>query len=211
VESKQVRKLRFTSSMGNLGPGPLEVRPADADPGDCVKNGGRSALQAVFRDADGNGVFRRTLDRHARLRSVGCIRHHPTHEHWHLDDFSRYTLRRESTGITVARAHKVSFCLLDSVHRLPSLPGSPRAPHYYGCSSTSPQGISVGWADVYPSGLPGQSLDVTGIPAGMYCLEVTADPRDRLNEASELNNVRGLRVRVLRDSVEPTPEPCRSV
>lgn len=203
------RRLRFASTMGNLGPGPLEVGPGAAR-GRCERKKGRTAYQSVYWDADGNGVFRRSSDGRARRERVGCIRLHPAHDHWHLDAFAQYALAEEPSGTVVARASKVSFCLLDTVRSFPTRPGSPPAGYYGGCTVKSAQGISVGWSDVYDSTLPGQSLDVSGLPEGAYCLGVTADPRNRLTEAREENNVRWRRLRLRRDSASPLPGPCRS-
>ena len=49
-------------------------------------------------------------------------------------------------------------------------------PGIMGCQSISTQGISAGWADAYVLTLPGQSLDVTELPRGSYCLTTRADP-----------------------------------
>ncbi len=141
---------------------------------------------------------------------MGCIRLHPAHDHWHLDAFAQYALAEEPSGAVVARASKVSFCLLDTVRSFPTRPGSPPAGYYGGCTVKSAQGISVGWSDVYDSTLPGQSLNVSGLPEGAYCLGVTADPRNRLTEAREENNVRWRRLRLRRDSASPLPGPCRN-
>ena len=46
-------------------------------------------------------------------------------------------------------------------------------------------GLSIGWADYYGSTLPGQELDIRGLPDGRYCLRNEADPADRLDESDE--------------------------
>ena len=58
---------------------------------------------------------------------------------------------------------------------------------YNTCGSVM-QGISVGWNDVYGSGLNGQSINVTGIPNGDYWLEDVADPLGAVQESNETNN-----------------------
>ena len=55
-------------------------------------------------------------------------------------------------------------------------------------------GISIGWADLYSSGLPGQWVEATGLPNGTYWLEVIADPYDRIQESNEANNVNRIMV-----------------
>jgi hypothetical protein len=51
------------------------------------------------------------------------------------------------------------------------------------------QGIHVGHADVYDSIYDGQWIDVTGVPAGNYFLEVTMDANNIIQETNEANNV----------------------
>jgi hypothetical protein len=50
------------------------------------------------------------------------------------------------------------------------------------------QGLSPGWVDIYEWYLPGQYLDVSGVPNGDYVLETTADPDNKLVESNENNN-----------------------
>jgi len=137
---------------------------------------------------------------------VGTFVFHPAHDHWHFENFARYELHNLSAdgsvgGNVYASADKVSFCLIDEVSFLPK----PRSlPAYSGCNQIQPQGISVGWVDVYPSSLPDQNLDVTRIPEGDYWLVSTADPDNLINEGggpSENNNTAAVRVHIGRDIV----------
>ena len=50
------------------------------------------------------------------------------------------------------------------------------------------QGISVGWADTYPSALDCQWVDVTDLPSGSYTLRLTVDPTDQFPESDEAND-----------------------
>ncbi len=50
------------------------------------------------------------------------------------------------------------------------------------------QGISVGWNDVYSSGLGGQQINITGVANGDYWLEVTVDPLNSVQESDDTNN-----------------------
>jgi hypothetical protein len=50
------------------------------------------------------------------------------------------------------------------------------------------QGITRGWGDIYDWYLPGQYIEVTGVPDGIYILETIADPENRLLETREDNN-----------------------
>jgi hypothetical protein len=48
-------------------------------------------------------------------------------------------------------------------------------------------GISVGWLDAYDWRIPGQAIDVTGLPSGRYRVSVTADPENWFRETNERN------------------------
>ncbi len=137
--------------------------------------------------------------------------YHPAHSHWHFEDFSLYLLKREPDAVTVAQSEKVSFCVIDTDHLFPALPGSPRSSHYgnVGCGPASVEGLSIGWADTYDASLPGQSLGVAGLPAGNYCLISRADPVNRLDELSDTNN--NHRTRIHLDPAGTTCRRCRGL
>ncbi len=54
--------------------------------------------------------------------------------------------------------------------------------------------MSVGWGDKYGSHLAGQSIDITGLPNGEYNLNIVVDPKSRIAEANETDNVSNLRI-----------------
>lgn len=125
-------------------------------------------------------------------RPAGALRWHDEHSHWHFDDFSAYELRRLdadgqpdwTAGGSLAVTPKVSFCLEDSERT----DGNEGVGTYNSCTGVL-QGISAGWADVYESWLPGQELEVEGVPDGNYALVVTVDPAGKIAELDETNNV----------------------
>lgn len=197
------KRLRLSNTIVNPGVGPLEIFPETGVGSDCDGDGDdaddRFAFQRTYLDSDdprSPGYFVRSQDPDSTTRSVGCMIFHPAHNHWHFDDFSFYVLRAESTGATVAQAKKVSFCVIDTDHAFPGLPGSPRFGYYgnAGCGADSVEGMSVGWGDTYGAFLPGQSLKVAGLPAANYCLMSRADPADRLIELDESNNTQRTRI-----------------
>lgn len=102
------------------------------------------------------------------------------HGHYHFKGFASYVLRNKD-GSIAAKGNKVSFCLEDVLRwdRLAPLKAA------YDCDF---QGIQAGWSDIYDSGLPGQWVDVTGLPAGDYDLEVTVNPDQGLTEGDYTNN-----------------------
>jgi hypothetical protein len=83
----------------------------------------------------------------------------------------------------------MSFCLRDS-ERMPASYGTFHQPEYYGaCSKWAPQGISVGWVDIYQSFLAGQSLRLPNRSRnGLYCLKTTVDPGNKLIESENYDN-----------------------
>ncbi len=104
----------------------------------------------------------------------------PCHGHYHFNNFAEYRLLNPA-GQQVGIGQKVGFCLED-VARWDSAANS-RA--QYDCDY---QGIQAGWSDIYSRNLPGQWVDITGLPAGTYILEVRLDTANRIAEANETNN-----------------------
>ncbi len=206
------RVLRFESGLANVGHGVLEVRPNSR--GGCSPRE-QHASQILFRDRDGNGWFDRSVDRRYVRRDAGCMLFHPAHDHWHFEAAARYALWRAGgeTEPVVVRGRKMSFCLRDT-ERAPDRWPTPTYPLYYGeCHRSTPQGISIGWVDIYGAELPGQSLTLPrGLRSGLYCLRTTVDPLDQLRESDNTDNssVRALRIRGERVSTRPTGR-CRAV
>lgn len=212
---ERTRTLQFATQITNVGPGPVEVVPSageDCD-GDGVPGNDRVATQIVFLDGDRDGAYRRARDVDSARREAGCMVFHLAHGHWHLAGAARYELRDDHTGELLGREKKVSFCLRDDVRALPGVPGSPRGAHYPSgggeCGPDSTEGISVGWADVYPPNLPDQTIDVTGLADGRYCLGIALDPDSVLDEASERNNSSARRFRLDGGRVLERRRPCR--
>ena len=102
------------------------------------------------------------------------------HGHYHFKGFAAYTLK-DKAGAVVARGRKVSFCLEDVTRWDSSAPEDFK----YDCDK---QGIQAGWSDIYDGGLPGQWIDITGIAAGDYDLEITINPEHVIDEADYSNN-----------------------
>ena len=183
------RYLRFESGLGNIGRGPIEVRPNNNQ---SCPEGKRHATQIIYRDVDGSRFYRRDVDTEFARRSAGCMVFHIAHDHWHFQAASRYTLFQPGEDRSLVRVvqRKMSFCLRDS-RRLPSRYGgaSNRPQFYGGCSKYSPQGISTGWADIYQSFLAGQAVRLPASAGkGLYCLQIKVDPKNLLVESDDEDN-----------------------
>jgi len=125
------------------------------------------------------------------------------HNHYHFDGYATYRLVDDG-GADVAAGRKQAFCLLDSERYLADDPTVATAPKYR-CDY---QGIQRGWADTYTSHLPCQFIDVTGVPAGDYSLEVDLNVDRTLVELDYDNNHLSIPIALGDpDLVTPT-EPC---
>jgi len=202
------KQLFLTNELANVQTGPLEVYPRALDcNGDGNNENDRTGYQRIFIDSNDDGIFTRDLDTTWIRQKAGCFRFHPSHGHWHFQDYARYDLLRLSDGVRVRSNTKISFCIIDSNHRYPEIPGSPGEPYYGSCGADSTQGVSVGWADIYTIRTPGQYIDITNVPDGDYCVQATTDPSNRLVETDETDNsgsvpvhLEGMSVTVLGDS-----------
>ena len=115
------------------------------------------------------------------------------HGHYHFVGFAAYRLRDNNQNL-VAQGRKIGFCLED-VHAWDPNANPTRL---YDCDY---QGIQKGWADVYVDEVPCQWIDVTGIPAGNYILEIETNPDHSIAESDYSNNLVQIPVAI--------PEECR--
>lgn len=164
-----VLELRFAATTNNAGDGPLELVAGG------VSQGQQFVYQRVYAQ---DGSFEDFL--------AGRFVWHQGHSHFHLEDYARYTLQ-SLKGNSKRSSSKTSFCLLDTTLVDGSLPGAPRNAVYTQCGNFF-QGLSVGWADVYGSHLPGQEIDLTRLKDGDYRLMIEVDPKDHLLETDKSDN-----------------------
>ncbi|MDX1437176.1 MAG: lysyl oxidase family protein [Anaerolineales bacterium] len=167
------KNLRLTVSVANRGTGALELLGV-SDP----RAGITSVTQHIF-----------TFDGQLLEFPVGSFVFHPSHGHWHLENFARYEVMSLTYSGTLksvlAQNDKVSFCLRDLDHD--TLEENPASAAYTACGKQM-QGLSLGWTDTYRYHLAGQYIDITGVPDGFYAVRVTFDPEDLLLEGREDNN-----------------------
>jgi hypothetical protein len=110
------------------------------------------------------------------------------HGHFHFDGYAEARLL-DSAGSEFGHGHKASFCLID-LWPVPGA-GGRSTPQFGDCGF---QGISAGWADVYHRDLDCQWVDITGVPAGRYFLELEVNPDRQILESNFSNNVARIEV-----------------
>jgi hypothetical protein len=177
--------LRFTTLGWNSGDGPLEVVA------DVVENGRQKVFQRVY---DTSGGY---TDHFA-----GFMDWHASHNHFHFNDYAKYTLRpASSNGQSERYGEKVTFCLMDTDRIDHRLAGAPKRAHYTSCGIQR-QGISVGWGDAYRYYLDGQWIDITGLANGDYDLILELDPKGKIIETNDGDNTSTVRIRITGDTVE---------
>jgi hypothetical protein len=165
--------LRFTNSMLNSGPGVLELL------GQFNPDSGKIAVTQHLYTMDG------TFEEHA----AGEFIFHEGHDHWHLENFALYEVWSLTPAgdldAVVAFTDKVSYCIRDDARA--DIPGAAAQPTYTICDQEL-QGMAVGWIDIYAFDTPGQTIDITDLPDGVYALQSTVDPANQLREADDANN-----------------------
>jgi hypothetical protein len=186
-------QLRFTSTLVNLGGGPLVVsaqRPTTESPW---------TVSQVIVAPDG------TVEREVPM-GLQPMWGGDGHNHWHVPDMARYRLLRLDDGQEVGANHKIGFCFFDNAffRPLPQTPAEPEFPDDRGCAHGDRaathfrMGLSVGFADVYRWRIPGQAIDISELPAGRYRLEGTANAQNALAESDTTNDVEWVDFQLLR-------------
>lgn len=166
--------LRFSTTSWNKGTGPLELAAGDVDTG----SGKQMVYQHLYL-SDGSSV----------LHFAGAFQYHSDHNHMHFDDYALYTLQPvNAPGGSARIGSKTTFCVMDTTKINTGLPGAPAQAFYSSCGRDL-QGMSVGWGDTYGAHLPGQLIDFTGNPDGIYQLKIEVDPKKLLIESDKNDNV----------------------
>jgi hypothetical protein len=163
-----------------------------------------------FRRGDGHTMdayqyFMRNGESVGRAR-VGQMEYHEggNHNHWHFLQFARYSLWDAS----MERVHvskKQAFCLVPTDAIDLTVKGADWRPGSDGlgtaCGSYDPRAtwmretLQAGWGDTYYQA-GGTSLEVTGLPNGIYYVAVEANPDGLLYETDRTNNVELRKIRL---------------
>ena len=173
-----IRLLRFANTIWNSGSGPLEMhgdRPRGADTVD---------VRQLIRFEDGQEIY----------YDAGQFHYHVEHGHWHWENFSLYqvwTVAPNGRLMDLAvYSDKVGYCLFDVSRYRGSFYTTIEAPRYRQYLECNPvrQGLSVGWTDTYRAHLPGQYVDISHLPDGLYALRSVVDPGGLILEENYANN-----------------------
>jgi hypothetical protein len=173
--------LDFGATVWDRGPSPLVVE-GFRRPGEQIMDG----WEYFYRDGQPVG----------RAPAGDLIYDaRPGHEHWHFEQFARYSLLT-ADQTEVVRSEKTGFCLAPTDAIDMTAPGAEWNPYSIGlgtaCGGRSSiwtrEVLPTGWGDTYFQGLPGQSFDITDLPNGHYLIAVQANPDGLLIEGSTANN-----------------------
>ncbi|TMJ97060.1 MAG: hypothetical protein E6G67_03500 [Actinobacteria bacterium] len=175
--------LAFAATEWNAGPAPLVV--------EGFRRPGTNIMDAYqyFRDAQGTVVGR---------ASVGAFDYdvRPGHEHWHFEQFARYSLY-DLVHHELVRSKKQGFCIFPTDAIDLTVPGAAWQPWSFGlfsvCGTQTSmwvrEDLDVGWGDTYFQFIPGQSFNVTALPNGWYKIRIRVNPLGALYETSTTNDV----------------------
>lgn len=197
------RQLKFPVLTANVGVGPMEIHGTRSSTTDQTW----SAIQTIFHK-DGSTSNLALPGMNFRFGTDG-------HTHWHIIDFDSYRLLNTDGSGTIAVGEKHDYCVDDNStpHGGP-IPGMPVDPVYteqISCGDGNPDatsildGMSVGWGDTYPSSLPNQAIDITGLADGTYTVKVCADTFGLLQETNEGDNCAQVNVAIAGDTASPIP------
>src|ERR1700722_11739345 len=183
------REFRFTHITWNSGAGPLEIRP----------NYNASIMQSQglqrLYSRNSSGGLTAVMDVPIAVPMYWVP---PSDYRFPLSSFGLYSDVGGSIGTLVAPSPKVNFCMTADTF-VGGVPNTPNSDAYDASNCTDPNGIlglSVGWGDEYDYTDPGEDIDITSLPDGVYWLRSIADPYHLLQESDRSNNVTDTQVRI---------------
>jgi hypothetical protein len=174
VQTGAGRELRFSTTVGNIGEGPLEILGRFDEERELA-----FATQLIHR-REGAPIE----------HELGTLDYDGGHGHWHTEDFVSFELwsYAEDGALEelLASTGKIGFCLLDFTTIDPAPEHVATVPLFDECH-WSRQGLSPGWQETYAAWLPGQALDITRVPDGRYVIQTVLDPENRIIDAYDVN------------------------
>jgi hypothetical protein len=175
-----VHALRFATTVVNIGDADFRIRATRPDTSTPWK-----VRQSLPNAQGGLSDYDTT---------AGYVYGGDGHNHWHLRNLLTYKLFALPDVTFVRQSLKTGFCFFDTTPWNLSLSGAPQSPVYNSLNcgaqsaTTSGMGLSIGWGDTYPKGLVGQEIDISGLAAGDYRVQVMADEDARYYEKKRTNN-----------------------
>ena len=174
--------FRFSTAIPNFGLGEYRIESTGEDAGDGLK----AVVQRVFQDDGGS-----------HTRPAGTFRYDPTTQMMDAPFWARYRIREilpnNGVGPVVRAGGKPQVRITSSALFNGNLPNVPTPGSQFFANGGN-HGISVGYADLYPKFLRMQWIDITGIAAGTYWLEVEVDGDNSILESDETNNITRIKV-----------------
>jgi Big-like domain-containing protein/lysyl oxidase len=199
------REFRFSHITWNAGAGPLEIRP--------YYNSSTGMAQASQRlySRNSSGQLAPVQD---VLIAVPMKFDQPSDYRFALSSFGLYSDSNGSIGALMAPSPKIDFCITEDflvsgasvpgIGTVNNVPNTPPSVVYNGSNCNNPSGIlglSVGWGDKYDYTDPGENIDITNLPDGVYWLRSIADPYHLLQESNRSNNITDTQLRISGDTV----------
>lgn len=166
-------------------------------------NAGRAKLELIARNPEADpvtGQVKQSVDQRIHCsgggsydRPAGKAEYHADHNHVHFNDYANYILEpADGRDQNPRQGSKTTFCIMDTSPLNTQLQGASASAVFDSCPTQDPnfstQGMSVGWGDTYASHLPGQSLFIGDLGAGMYRLRHVFDPKNLLLGEAEDDN-----------------------
>lgn len=203
----QAVRLRFTTSIDNVGDGPLLLHAHR----DSTSTPTMKVRQAIQSGVDGS-IAGSYNEARRETNSSAYYEPAPTHTHWHLLNFEYFQLRTPD-GRVVVTDRKNGFCIgdrytvSDDLEHRPADPDSPAgklAERLDGhmCEHHNPSavdvmfGISVGSGDDYKHDVDFQWLDLTHVKSGTYDVVNVVNSDRALLEKNYDNNAASIAISV---------------
>lgn len=182
--------LRFDTNLSNVGEGALDLRFSRALETESVTQRIHSSLGELRTRSAGTAVRR---DDHYRLAGFVRSALWATNQHG-----------QKATDVALVTGGETDLCVRDTVPDRWALRGDDPSPDHVASDCGSPQGISRGWGDHHSWRVPGQYLDISSVPDGVYILETTLDAGEDVLEDDETNNTTVTCIR-LNDTITDIP------
>lgn len=187
VQTQRVEKkwiIRFDTIITNRGAGDFVLRATRDDP---------RSLWSLEQDVEYSTSGAEPVPVDSTLVWGG-----DGHEHWHVVRVaSVWLVPLNARGEPASDSKelidtKIGFCFYDHTHELGRGPvEAVYSAHSCGGHEDDTElgmGLSPGWNDTYLASLPGQSIDVTGLPEGRYRLWTEVDEKGVFRETTRENN-----------------------